>query len=319
MRSRIAALSAALGLTLALTLSACGSHAHAGARVTTEERPHGRDITLVSPLGTATVTVGTPVDTVSHDQANDGKDHHAPKGGAFVPVSWSFSYASGFPAANTDAGDKTATISLISGRHHYDLDTIGHTFGTRLPQYVAVGSTRGLQVGLTYDGLTQTASVSTGKRTRGVADALYAGSPRTIDCSQGWRTTPTITAPMDCTLRVATTPWAGAWAKPGRTYVVVEADIRPSPLEIRRGAGYARYDVRSITDHSALDDVAPSPTLTQEPSVPYAASGTQVFDVPTGAHTLDLQLSYALQRSGGTAAAAPAHPTVTFSRTVALP
>jgi hypothetical protein len=304
---------------LVLALSACGAHATPGAKVRTEQAPKGSTVSLTSPLGVASVTVGKAVDTVDKDRASDLKSHHAPKGGAFVPVTWTFTYATGFPAAAIGAASKPAALALIAGGKSYPLDTIGRSFGTPQPEYVAVPTTTGLKVGLTYDGLTQTVDVATGKRDAGAAEALYSAQQQTVDCGQGWTTSIPIKAPMDCTLHVTTVPWAGSWAGAGHEYVVVSADIRPYPLEIHRGSHDARYDVRSVTDRSTVDGIGAKQPLQQDPAASYAMTGTSIFDVPTGAHSLDLELDYALQKGGETGPGTyPLDPTVTFSRSVPL-
>lgn len=304
---------------LLLVLSACGAHAKPGATVPARKAPTGSTVSLTSPLGVASVTVGAPVDTVDQDQAGDLKSHDAPEGGAFVPVTWRFAYAADFPAAAIGAASKPATLALVAGGKSYPLATIGRTVGTTQPAYVAVPTTRDLAVGLTYDGLTQTVDVATGKRHPGAAAALYDATPRTIDCSQGWQTSIPITAPMDCRLQVTTVPWAGGWASPGHEYVVVSADIRPYPLRIHHGSGYARYDVRSVTDTSTVDGVGARQPLQQDPTAAYAMTGTLVFDVPAGAHTLDLDLDYALRLGGQTGPGKfPVSPDVTFTRSIPL-
>lgn len=312
---------AAGALIVGIGLSGCGGgeHASAGSVVRTENAPHGTTATLVAPSGTARVTVGKPVRTVEKDQASDLTEHQAPDGGAFVPVTWAWTFTTGFPLTNVGASDHPATISLIAGGTSYHLDTIGGTFGTALPEYVAVPTTKDLKIGLTYDGLTQTFDVASGKRDAGVAEALYDPQQQTIDCGQGWQASIAITAPMDCRLQVATLPWAGSWATSGHEYVVVGADIRPDPLEIHQGSHYARYDVRSVTDTSTVDGVGARQPLQQDPSAAYAMTGTSTFDVPTGAHTLDLELDYALQKGGQTGPGSyPLSPHVTFSRSIPL-
>lgn len=311
---------AAVPLLLVAGLSGCGGeHAAAGTTIRTEKAPTGTPVTLVSPLGTATVTVGEPVGSIGKEQANDLKSHHAPDGGAFVPVTWSFSYAAAFPASRTGAIEVPATLSLVAGGHRYDLQRIGRSVGATVPEYVAVASSKDLQVGLTYDGLTQTVDVATGKRHAGAAEALYDAKPTTIDCGKGWSTSIPIKAPMACSLQVAVVPWAGSWASAGHEYVVVQADIRPYPLEIHRGASYARYDVRTIADQSTVDGATASQPFQQDSSARYVVGGTSVFEVATGTHTLDLKLEYALQRGGQTGSGKyPLDPTVTFTRSVPL-
>ena len=121
------------------------------------------------------------------------------------------------------------------------------------------------------------------------------------------------------TLPVAVVPWAGSWASAGHEYVVVQADIRPYPLEIHRGTSYARYDVRTITDQSTVDGATASQPFQQDSSARYVVGGTSVFEVATGTHTLDLKLAYALQRGGQTGSGKyPLDPTVTFTRSVPL-
>jgi hypothetical protein len=319
--SGLAAVALTLGVTLILGLSGCGggAQAHAGSVVRTQRAPQGTTATLTAPSGTARVSVGKPVRTIAKDQASDRRQHRAPDGGAFVPVSWAWTFASGFPLTDLGAADQPATISLIAGGRSYRLDTIHGSFGTALPEYVAVPTTEDLKVGLTYDGLTQTVDLASGQRDAGAAEALYHPQPQTIGCGQGWQTSIAIKAPMDCRLQVATLPWAGSWASPGHEYVVVDADIRPYPLEIHRGSHYARYDVRSVTDTSTVDGVGARRPLQQDANAAYAMTGTLVFDVPTGAHALDLELDYALRKGGQTGPGTyPLDPDVTFSRSIPL-
>jgi hypothetical protein len=315
----VVAVTLAAGLGLVGCGSGSGAQAGAGSVVRTEDAPQGTTATLIAPSGTARVTVGKPVQTITKDHASDLKQHRAPDSGAFVPVTWAWTFNSGFPLTNVGVTDHPTSISLIAGGKSYHLDTIGSSFGNALPEYVAVPTTKDLKVGLTYDGLTQTFDVATGKRDAGVAEALYNPQPQTVDCSQGWKTSIAIKAPMDCKLQVATVPWAGSWASSGHEYVVVDADIRPYPLEIHQGSHYARYDVRTVTDASTVDGVGARQPFQQDSSAPYAMTGTSVFDVPTGAHTLDLELDYALQKGGQTGPGTyPLSPKVTFSRSVPL-
>ncbi len=313
-------LSAVLAVALVALLAGCSAPAEeVGTRVRTEDRPHGTAVSLVSPLGSARVVVGDPVRSIVGDAAADGKAHRAPDGGAFVPVSWGWSFAAGFPFGVLDPRGHPATISLVAGGRRYPLDTVRTTFAAAQPEYVAVATTKGLAVSLSYDGLTQTADARTGRRAHSAADPIYDVRARDVGCDAGWTASPPVDAAMECRLRVAVVPWAGAWAPAGREYVVASADLRPFPVELRDGGDVARYEVTGIVDHSALDGAAPRQPLERDPAVGYRASGTLVFEVPSGPHTLRLALDCSLRRQSQDGAGAfPADMVATLSTSVPI-
>lgn len=306
--------------TLLLALGACSARADSGVVVRSDSAQTPESFSLTSPLGQAKFSIGKPVRELSKADTNDRKSRKAPSGGAFVPVTWNFTYTAGFPFGTLGAVAKPATLALVAGGHSYRLDTVGQSFSQSVPEYVAVSSTKDLKFALTYDGLTQTVDTSSGAVDSGRAAGIETVDSRAIDCGKGASTSGRVRAQVSCDLTASTVPWAGGWAAPGHEFVVVKADVRPYPFEIRADEGFAHYRATAITDRTVLDGVAPRQPLRQDSKVEYAADGVLVFDVPKGAHTLHLRLRYTLQEEGQEGATDfPQEASFTLTRNVAIP
>ena len=138
-------------------------------------------------------------------------------------------------------------------------------------EYVAVeGNGKDLSLEVTYDGLTQTLDVGTGKLDKGVAAGLY-DLPKTKikikDCpTKEWFTTALIYQQYECQYTTAVpSPYvANKWAKKGHTWLSVRVATNLALYATGELDGaLASYDVVGNKELSTIDGEKPLDTLNE--------------------------------------------------------
>ena len=296
---RLAATTLTTGLLLGVGLTACGDQGSATSVGEVVVGHSSDDVTgdstlVLLPTGRIDLTVGDPTEKLTEEQVGDAR--RAPDGGSFLPVSWAHDPfgESGVPIGVIGAEPQEAQVTLVVGETRADLGSpyrvVGDT-GTAdtgvSTMYVAVDQAPD-DVGdvwfeVTYDGLTQTVSPSTGDRDAGAAAPLYDEPTFGVEapCTSEGFATPQVRPDVSCVVNAAQrTPYlpGHGWAEEGRTFVLVSAFFTVDSVEV----GGTSSDVVEITPRLTLDGAEPLPpdgrygAPEQEPG---AASGTWAFDV----------------------------------------
>jgi len=330
MKSRLAVLAAALLLPLA----ACDDEPSATPQTTVGDQVEGRskDIKLgkktavVTPAGRLTVAFGRPVRTLEEEQTTDLVARTAPKGSTFVPLEWSFKEDVFGKIAILFGDRKPLEVTLVSDGKKYELTPPEDTAG-KVTEYVVVdGEAKDLRLRVTYNKLTQTLDVGTGKLHKGVAAGLY-DLPRTKvkirDCPvKQWFTQPDVFPQYTCqyTTAIASPYVAETWAKPGHTWlsVTVATNLGLWATGDLQG-GVASYRAVSSKELSTVNGKKSLGTL-REKVQEGAASGTIVFEVVGKLpRTMHLLREYELSLNGANGKSnAPQHRTVRIGGDIKL-
>lgn len=296
---RLAATILTTGLLLGAGLTACGDQGSATSAGEVVVGHSSDDVTgdssfVLLPTGRIDLTVGDPTEELTEEQVGDAR--RAPDGGSFLPVSWAHDPfgESGVPIGVIGAEPQEAQVTLVVGETRADLGSpyrvVGDT-GTAdtgvSTMYVAVDQAPDdvgdVSFEVTYDGLTQTVSPSTGDRDAGAAAPLYDEPTIGVEapCTSEGFATPRVQPDMSCVVNAPQrTPYlpGHGWAEEGRTFVLVSAFFTVDSVEV----GGTSSDVGEVTPRLTLDGAEPLPpdgrygVPEQEPG---AASGTWAFDV----------------------------------------
>jgi hypothetical protein len=194
--------------------------ADAGEQVPLTAAAYGREVTVLTPGSEVTVTVGDPVESLAYQLVElDYDDPHwgeqedlaAPEDGSLVPVTWKVQALGGFLR---DDDPNPVDVRLVVGDERVDLASVvlgdsSASLAAADPTSVAVGvdgqpDLDDLAVEVEYEGLTQTAHVTSGEVDARVAQALYDGNKNyTSGC---------VEVPSDCELVAE----PGSPLRPGR-------------------------------------------------------------------------------------------------------
>ena len=164
-----------------------------------------------------------------------------------MPVVWSFDDDKIFGELTRLFGDREPLeVRLVAGGEKYPLTPPDSGPGNQA-EYVAVeGNAKDVSLEVTYDGLTQTLDVGTGKLDKGAAAGLYELPKTKIkikDCpTKEWFTTALIYQQYECQYTTAApSPYvANKWAKKGHTWLVGEGGDQPGAVRHRRARRGAR-------------------------------------------------------------------------------
>ena len=316
---RLAAATLTAGLLLGAGLTACGdqgSATSAGEVVVghASDEVTGDAAFVLLPTGRIDLVVGAPTEKLTDEQVEDGR--RAPDGGSFLPVSWAHDPfgEGGVPIGVIGAEPQEAQVTLVAGGTRADLGSpyrvVGET-GTAdsgvSTMYVAVDQSPD-EVGdvsfeVTYDGLTQTVSTSSGERDAGVAAPLYDEPTIGVEapCTSEGFATPQVQPDVSCVVNAPQrTPYlpGHGWAEEGRTFVLVTAFFTVDSVEVQGSS----HDVDEVTPRLTLDGADPLPPDGRfgEPELqPGAAAGTWAFDVAgDGVGELEISLDCVLDDGG---------------------
>jgi hypothetical protein len=264
----------------------------------------GRSATVIVPTGRLDITVGTPLDgSVDADQALDDEDHSAPDGMTYVPLEWDFDTATPMPGVGIIGQQAQPTkVVVTSGGTSTPLPAPYHTDGKVIGfaadriVYVPVEDPDAITVEATYDGLTQTLDVATGKVDQGAAAPLYgdaSAAKQDLDCGDGTVVKgdgSSATLVCEATLeRVPYYPGTG-WAKDGRAFDVLGWSVSGSRFTDPNG------DPKSVDEVTATGTVEGGTSLGALPVTIGSAEGNgrkiEVFDAPAsgGSATIDYTL-----------------------------
>lgn len=307
-------LTALAALGLLLPVAACSGDAPESADTKVGDQISGRvgDLersertAVVTPAGRLSVSFADPVTRLDEDQTTDLTARSAPDGGSFVPVVWSFVDDKIFGELTRLFGDREPLeVRLVAGRKKYPLTPPDSGPGNQA-EYVAVeGNAKDLSLEVTYDGLTQTLDVGTGKLDKGAAAGLYELPKTKIkikDCpTKEWFTTALIYQQYECQYTTAApSPYvANKWAKKGHTWLSVRVATNLALYATGELDGaLASYDVVGNKELSTINGAKPVDTLNEKVNEG-AASGTLVFDI-TGQlpKTMQILREYQLNLNG---------------------
>ncbi|MEX0429020.1 hypothetical protein AB3X52_15440 [Nocardioides sp. DS6] len=293
-------------VVLALLTTACGAggdehvvRAGTVAAAAPAASIQGTDYRIMLPSGRLTVTVTDPVTEVASRQSADHARLLAPSGARLRGVQWTLDPAAG-PAylgnyalfmANEVASDvvgKSAPVSLrlvVDGQRvplstketdeEESEDSGGG--GTSSPPGVWAAIPSGhATLEVEYDGLVQRVDLASGTVDRGAASSLSDPQPAaaegSCESSRPW---------LNCySIEAQAFPYVGGhgWARPGRTWLVVDLGTDPDDVSMSRVTVAGRRPVTQL-------DTIPT---------------TWVYDVPTGSDRL--RLGGVVAESGRTAA-----------------
>ncbi|GAB3775493.1 hypothetical protein FB382_004150 [Nocardioides ginsengisegetis] len=299
---------AAVLATAALTASvlvACGDRTVADDAVLSGlATVDGEQASFVLPVGTLTVTVGDPVDTVAGSDARDAQNHAAPGGSELLPVETALDLQGQPWGGQLATAPVEATLVLHVGDQTRDLPSPYRTDGRAIAMqpdhmaYVAVPDgtdPTDVSVSVTYDGRDQTATP--GQDPTGPAAALAdlpTQRPAAPACGEGWSVRPAASAEVSCDLSYAgrTPYWPGkGWAAEGATWLVVGVE-RLEVTGLTSGGDAWEVDTASTpegrADAAGLEHVGYGPT-----------SVGGVLVLATASPTVDLAVAFRATRSGG--------------------
>ncbi|WP_435770222.1 hypothetical protein [Nocardioides sp. SYSU DS0651] len=195
----------------------------------------GTESTIALPLGELEVLVGEPADSLSAEETRQLEAIDAPEGTSFVPITWQYDSGTFGDYDDYLLSDATPVIDLVSRGASYRLPAPEASGSGSESFYVLVdGRGEDASLEVEFDGVTQTVDLRTGKREADRAKPLYRLKPRserTRACTPfatfgtGEDDAPRRAPDYSCTVtRTARLPYAaGAWAEPGRSWLVVTA------------------------------------------------------------------------------------------------
>lgn len=169
-----------------------------------------------------------------------------PAGGSFVGVESGFDTSRATVPRGTEPTTTTPVVSVLTGGKRYPVGT-----QTAHPTVAIPGAGSDVRIEVSFDGVTQTLDVASGRLTRGRAAPLYAAQPTgshacgTARIAAPYSASPT-GFPLSCRLDWQRVPWLHdlGWAKAGQAWLLVAISTQ-GPAQIRRGA--ATYGV-SLSD-----------------------------------------------------------------------
>lgn len=309
-------------LVLVPLLAACGDESdqpEAGdiirARVDNQFKD-GREAEVLLPTGKLLIHAGKPVDNASADETRTREEVDAPSGSVLMPITWQYDPWASDRLDGIMAAEDTPIVDLVSGDQDYRLTPPERSEKAGESFYVVVdgdGADRSLEI--TFDGVTQTVDLRTGKRDAGDAAALYdvgGAELKKKSCDKGkkWFAEPTVGAEFTCEqVGPVLTPYAaGRWAPADSMWLALTltTSIRIYGETDLKGGG-ARYTATNTDVKARIDDEKPTSVMSARgaadvcPLVATSTCGwskTLVFEVPADdgeQGPLDLKVSYDLK------------------------
>ncbi|HWU20165.1 MAG TPA: hypothetical protein VN088_01470 [Nocardioides sp.] len=233
MRLRRAAVLAALACLLP-ALAACGAsgtQVKAGDVVQARQAKqfeHGRLSTIATPIGTLKIRAGKAVTQLAAGDTHELTAQTAPSGLTYLPITWSYAKGTTGVYARYVGTNALPTVDVRSGDGTYRLPSPDPAQGAESFYVLVAASSEHPRLELSFDGVTQSADLVTGRRDTGRrARGLYRLSyrmPRATDCPDKPTWVETATAASTCKVTAPLLlPYAGGrWAKPGHAWLVVD-------------------------------------------------------------------------------------------------
>jgi hypothetical protein len=232
---------AALGLLLLTpALAACGGDsAGVAAGDVVPARPDARiadsgsETTVALPIGDLLVTVGKPVREISADDTRQLEQLTATDGEVFMPVSWQYDTTSLGAYARYLETTATPVVDLVVDGASYRIPPPEvSTEGAEAFFVTVSGSGDDPELKVEFDGVTQTADLTTGEVDAGAAAPLYELDPaptEAVPCGGTARPNRTLTVSelaFTCTMTPPVLlPYAGDnWAADGRTWLATTVE-----------------------------------------------------------------------------------------------
>jgi hypothetical protein len=314
----VLAVTACLALCVPV-LSACGGDDSGGAVKVGDVVParqdnqfsSGKRSMIALPVGRLRIWTEKTTDSAASDDTRQLQKLDAPDGAVLVPIT--FQYSNDFAAAqsfvNTDA---QPVVDLETGGETYRLPTPDTSDESGESFFVVVdGDAKRVTLKVTFDGVSQTVDLHTGKRQAGRAEPLYsleANRLQARDCgSDPWVDQPLTAIDYACDITgPLVLPYAdGAWAKEGHVFLAVglNTQLRTWGLASGTGGG-ALYSGAGARLNATLDDQKPVDTTKDvSKTCPDFATGACladtffVFDVDANniPDQLDVDETYRLQ------------------------
>ncbi|GAB3855279.1 hypothetical protein GCM10028801_10630 [Nocardioides maradonensis] len=320
MRLRRAAVLAALACVLP-ALAACGSsgtQVHAGDVVPAREAKqfaNGKLSTLATPIGTLRIRTGKEVTQLTSADTHELTAQTAPAGLTYLPVTWSYEQRTTRVYSRYVATTALPTVDVRVGSGSYRLPSPDPAQGAESFYVLVDSATDHPQLALTFDGVTQTVDLATGKRHVGRARGLYHLSYRTAkdtDCPSPPSWKETAVSAGSCSFKAPLLlPYAGGrWARPGHEWLVIDVRTRLSTYT-RAGttlfSGGIYYPQGVATTYRlgkrrptevvrAADDTDACPVSQTGACNSHAVL---IFDAKTASATLTLQQRYQLVLGNG--------------------
>ncbi|WP_344777056.1 hypothetical protein [Nocardioides panacisoli] len=271
--ARTLAVSACLALCLPV-LAACGDDDGGSALKVGDIVPARQDNQFSSgkrsmvalPVGRLRIWTEKATDTASSDDTRQLEALKAPDGARLVPISWQYSddFAAAQTFVNTDA---QPVVDLVSDGETYRLPTPDTSDENGESFFVVVdGEAKKTTLKVTFDGVSQTVDLRTGRRQAGRAEPLYSLQANRLsgkDCdSDSWVDEPLTAIDYACEVTgPLVLPYAnGAWAKEGHVFLAVGLSTELRTWGIADGSGggalYVGTDARlkaTIDDQKPVD------------------------------------------------------------------
>ena len=320
MRLRRAAVLAALACVLP-TLAACGAsgtQVHAGDVVPAREAQqfaNGKLSTLATPIGRLRIHTGPAVTQLSSDDTHELTSQTAPAGLTYLPVTWSYDKATTHVYSRYVATTALPTVDVRTGTGSYRLPSPDPAQGPESFYVLVDASSDHPQLALTFDGVTQTVDLVTGKRHAGRASGLYKLPYRTAkptDCPTPPTWVQNANSNSTCTISgPLVLPYAGgAWAKPGHEWLVLNLKTRLATYVqagTAPGSGGIYYPqavkgTYKLGTHKPVMVIGSSGSSDDCPLPRTGACNTDtalVFDSSATASTLTAALSYRFKLGNG--------------------
>lgn len=301
---RVRAAVACLLVALAPALAGCGGDDDSNAievgdvvpARTADQFEGGRHAMVAVPTGTLRIWADKSTDTVKGRDTRELEPIDAPDGATLVPITWKFldDYPQAQPFLQTEA---QPVVDLMTSGGTYRLPSPDQEEREGESFYVAVdGDAKKLSMKVTFDGVSQTVDLHTGKRDAGKAAALYdldADAQRPQSCgADDWPHPTGTVAAYKCELatRLLLPYAAGKWAPEGKQFLAVELKTAlTSWAEGQIGVGGAFYLASSTRVSARLDGAKPVATVDQVdatcPQVPSLECNTdRLFVFEIGRH-----------------------------------
>jgi hypothetical protein len=309
---------ACLAVALAPALAACGggdgaSELNVGdvvpARLA-DQFEGGNHAMVAVPTGTLRIWADQATDTVKRTDTRQLEALEAPDGATLVPITWKFldDFAAARPFLKSDEAPE---IDLVTDGDSYRLPSPDEDQHEGESFYVAVdGDAKQVTLKVTFDGVSQTVDLRTGRRVEGRAAGLYdldADKQRPQDCgTEDWSHPATALPDYTCdlTTRLLLPYAAGRWAPEGRQYLAVEVRTSLASWAVATTGGGAFYVGSGSRLDARLDGEKPVRALdavnVKCPAPPALTCDTDrlfVFEVHGTPGPLEVEQSYRLALS----------------------
>lgn len=331
---------AAAAVAAALLVSGCGGKADREAagtsfRARTATLPTDTRTRIVLPTGRIAVAFEPPVTTLPKEVG--GTERRAPDGGVLLGVVTAFQRGSQASVPFPELGGRTVASSatLVADGKRYPLGAVvdprtalGAAKARRV--FVALPARpKAYALEVRFDGVAQTLDGRTGRTSSTVEAALGAAPPETTPtCPEQEDTTDqTVSYRMiSCEVGVSRLPWVpeAGWAGTGRTWAITDVHVYMPLLFSFTGSpnpgGDVEYRIRTTLQLSQAGARPAAQTRRRGGGGGGDLYTTARFRVRADAEpTLLVRARFRGTPMGRRRADAPARPTVTFERRVALP